>query len=1014
MIIRFFLILFITVSLYAQNKETCFTVQLLSVPISQKEKLFRNLHKYPKECQAMEISKIITLRCGCDEHITKTEKRLFIYKEKYKDAAVAVSYKYRFTQNKKREEKKQKKREEANPYSDTELRFILQAFLYSQDLEHAYDTIKIALKKDPDSLYWNQRMAEVLMWMDKRVEAFKYMKYIYNKTKNPKLLNKIIDYAFSNYQYEEVKSVITQTYLNNPTLLNKQRMLFIYNKVGEPQEGAKILELQYNKTKDPLLLEDILQVYIDTGDLKNAKNIIDIVEKRNFYSPKIIQLISYYYYIKGDINNSFEVIKKHDFSKAYNKTLNILYSDLGWYLQKYKPAAEASLRLIQHNEGRLVDYERAIYAKRSTESHVAMLLTRQAFQKYHLSYLFYAFADLALKEHKIDLLKQTLQEIDASDSALKKEANYYLVKARLYKQLHQRKKSIDALQSAMKIKPNNIMIIMQAIDIYMQFSMYDEVRILLNTITQNPQLPQNYLLPLAALYYTIHDVNQASFYLDKLKQLHSPLVNTREFQFLQDDLYKAAFNFEAHYQTLRKIRDLMEEEAQRDPNLLKEDRFLYDSLRISLVLDPIELFITNFQNAKKYLSKAHSDDIAYSYAVKIGATEQAHEVYLKSLHKPVWLQFANALVQQDHVRKEDLLLYHLSELPRDDASYGAHQEGDISLAQTLSFISLDENQKNQNAYISMLNYTKERSDLFSAKVSYHNRDPLLRKYTALENSTYISRGLYLNVNFNYYKNSILDDQLLVYVPAISTEFGVGAKQLFDKGEMSVSIGQLKSMCKYYTLSINGQYRINNSFTLKGELGKNEIAEESIQLLLGGKKDMLSVSLIYKMLQSTSFEVKVDQNRYSSQDNVSIGDGTYIQALLGHQIRNAYPDMRVVLFGNYGSYNENDINTDKGVIEDLRRDHLQILPNDFYNLGFVFDYGMKNSTIYTRVWRPFFEVSSFYNSDTGTMSYGLNLGYGGKVYLQDHLVFGANYTSYVNGIGGSMFELFLKYQFMYTH
>ena len=50
----------------------------------------------------------------------------------------------------------------------------------------------------------------------------------------------------------------------------------------------------------------------------------------------------------------------------------------------------------------------------------------------------------------------------------------------------------------------------------------------------------------------------------------------------------------------------------------------------------------------------------------------------------------------------------------------------------------------------------------------------------------------------------------------------------------------------------------------------------------------------------------------------------------------------------------------------------------------------------------------------SFSYGFNIGYGGKVWHQDHLIIGAAYTDSVNGIGGSILELFLKYEFMYYH
>ncbi len=1005
-------LLFISISLFAKDEDTCYTVQLFSAPLSQKENVIKKLDNYPNECQLMEISKTITMRCGCFEHVKDANKKLNQLRERYHHASLAVSYKYRFKNTQTAQYHNNKAKNSMFDYHDNELRLILQAFLYSKDLPHALQTAQIGIHEYPDSLYWNQKMAEILRWSGRANEAFPYMEYLYYRTKEPKLAKEIIDYALSSYQYENVKKLVTEAFLNEPTKVNKERLLFIYNQIGIPDKAAKLLEELYEKTKDKQLLTDALQIYMNLGDLENAKRIIDIIEQENYYTSKNIELISYYYYVDRDIKNAFAVLKKYDLNIKYNQRLNELFSDLGWYLQAYNEAAEASLRLLKHDNARLVDYERLIYVHKTKKPQEAMYYALAAFKKYKLPYLFYSFANLALKEKQYTLLEKTFKEIESTQSALLKQVDYYILKARLYALLHQKEKAFSTLQQARSLNNNTLSAQLQIIDLYLQLGDNQEVKILLNDITDNPKLPSDYLLPIAALYFTIHDVNQASFYLQKLKEEHSRLTQSKDFLFLEDDIYKAQFNENAHMQTLRTLRKNMHKELQNNPALQNNDKFLYDWLRVSLHLDDIDTFSKELKEAKSKLTKAHYDDLSYSLAVKIGATDMAHNVYLHTQNPPIWLDFADALLEEDHTKKEDLLFYHLHQIPRDDASYGAHQIGEIALAQTLAFDSLEESEKNKNAYISMLNYSKERSDMFETKTSYYNRDPLLRKYITLDNAFYVADGLYLFAHINYYKNSSLDKNVLIYVPSSSTEIYGGFKQLFNEGKITASIGKASSLDSYYFADIKGVYKLDNYFSFQAEAAKNIKADESIQLLLGGMKNMLSATVIYNILNSTSLEVRVDKNKYNSQDNVYIGDGTYIQALLGHQLRNGYPDMRVILFMDQGSYSE--ASGDKGVIEQLRNEYYKVLPNDFYNLGLVFNYGMQNSTIYTRVWRPFFEVSSYYNSDIGGLTYGFYAGYGGKVYLQDHLVTGIKYTNDVSGVGGSILELFLTYQFLYTH
>jgi len=1012
---RFIFFLFLSTLVFAKQSDVCYTIQLFSIPLSQKEQLKESQTDLKDECKLMEISKTVTMRCGCYEHIKNANRDLVKYKEKYRHAVVAMSYKHRFKSAVTTDKKitKTKKRTKSIVKIDTqenELRLLLQSFLYSQDLQNALQTAKIALREKPSSLYWNQKMAEVLRWMGRGEEAIQYMEYIYYRTKKPQLAKEIIDYALDSYQYEKVKKLIRVAYLNNPTQKNKQRMLFIYHQIGIPQEAALVLQSLYNKNHDPLLLTDILQIYMDMEDLKSAKKIIDIIENKQYYSSRNIELISYYHYIMREMPKAYDILTKYDFSKKYDRHLNELLSDLGWYLQHNKRASKASLELIKHKNGRLVDYERVIYTNRDTNPQLALEMTKEGFAKYHLDYLFYDFANQALKEKKITFLQETITAIDNSDSPLKKQANYWIIKARLYQHLQQKGKTVAALKEAEKIANYNPTATLQIIDIYMQLSMNAEVKYLLNQLTQKQELSHSYLLIISALYFTIHDVNQAAFYLQKLKEYNSPLQKSIEFKFLQDDIYKAQFNENAHFKTLREINKILAKQLHKHPEIKNDDLFLYNSLRVSLHLDSIDTFKHKLLGAKKYLTQEHYDDLAYSYAAKTDSKEMAHTIYLHSRKKPIWLQFANALLEEDHTSKAKLLLYHLHQIPRDDASYGAHQIGDIALAQSLAFSSLDENQKNKNAYISMLNYTKERSNLLSIKSAYYNRKPLLQKYIDIDNSYYLENGYYLLNSFYYTKSAPLDGLTLIYVPATTTKLSAGIKKIFDNAQITLNLSAVHALKNYYCVDTAATYKINNYFTTEVKVAKNIKADESIELLLGGKKDSYSIKLVNNIFNSTAVELKYTHNRYTSQDNIYIGKSSYINALIGYQIRNGYPDMRIVFAADYATFNESY--GPKGAIELLRRELYNLLPKNFYDFGVTFEYGMQNSRIYTRVWRPFFEISSYYNSETSGISYSINAGYGGKVYLQDHLVFGLNYSNNISGIKGTLFELFLRYEFLY--
>lgn len=995
----------LALGLHAQkDQSTCYSIELASAVNNQKSLNYFTEKKYPKECRILNINDTLAVRCGCISNIIDAQEKLNKYKEYYKQAYIASTYRYRFHK---------KSTQTAFTLTDEELKLMLQSFLYSGDIKHAYQTALIGYNQHPDSYYWNQKMAEVSRWSGRGKEAIKYMKYMYEQNDDSKLAKEIIDYGLSDYQYEKIKDLVAKEAIKNPTKDNLDKMTFVYSEIGEPQKAAELLHELYNKNpKDTQYLTRELQIYMDMGNLESASVIIHTIESKNLYNYDNVKQISYYYYLKRDIKKAYAVLMKVDSSKHYDEKLYQLMSDLGWYLQKYKQAAKISQKLILHQNGRLTDYERVIYANKDINYNLVMNSALMAYKKFGVTYLFYTFANNALAHNKLDKLNATVNAIDKTNSPLKHEADYWLIKAKLYALQKHPVMADDALQHAIKLQPENIQIQFSAIDLYLKEENYVRLNSALERLSSNESLPQSFYLPLASLYYTVHNINLASYYMQKLKEDKNPVIKTLGYKFLQAYIYQAQQKNDAFMSEINTINTKLKKEKSANPDIVTTDRYLNDSLRVEMYLLNADSFEKKLKQAKPYLLKIHYDNIAYSWAAKIGAEGLQHKIYTQTQTKEIWLQLANAMQEQNHTKIENLLFAYLNAVPLDDGSLSAYNDGQISLAQTLNFESLNKNSDNQNAYVAMLGLVKERSDKADVKVSYYNRDPLLRKYVSIDNSMYINDGFYFLQDVNYYLNSNLNNNILLRVPNDTLSCKLGAKRLFNKGEITFYGGYANSMDSYFVASISGKYILDKYFTLKGGLYKNTTADESTPLLIAGKKDKLSLGLEYLIFNSTALEFTFEQSSYSSQDEKALGKGTYIHAILGHQIRNGYPDMRISLFGDYAAYKEKS--GDKGVLNQVQQPGVQILPNNFYNLGLNFAYGMQNSEIYTRVWRPYFEVSTYYNSDLGALNYGFNAGYGGKLYSQDHLIFGTSYTNAVNGIGGSIFELFLKYQFLYTH
>ena len=1021
----YLILLSLVLSLSLSAKEaTCYTVQLLSAINNEKNSdKFSKMHKMD-ECKVMEIGESLTLRCGCYERIKPAQKKLQKYKKKYKYAYIATTYAYRFdkeevTKNiekyiQKREAVPTQKLKDKEPILSSQeesLKLMLQSFLYSNDLENAYKTAKIGLNKYPNKYYWNQKMAEITKWSGRGEEAMKYMMVLNAKKPDPKLENNLIEYGLSAFQYEKIANLVESRARRNPTSKNTKQVTYVYSKVGTPEKAAIFFESEYKKHPSKVeYLTQALQIYMDMGDLDSASKIIKIIEQKKIYTLQNSKIIAHYYYLKHDMQKSYRALEQIKTDKGDEEYYQVK-SDLGWYLKKYSPAATASQALIVKGLGRFVDYERVVYVNRELNPELALKTSLVFYKKFHSSYLFYSYANSAIELGKYKELKKLVKEIDKSDSSLKTEPNYWLIKTNIYHHFKQDEKALFALDKAIEIDPYNMQTQLTAISLYINYKKDTELKVALMQLSQNTMLPVAFYYPLASAYYQLHDINRASYYVDKLLQLNASVIHNMDFKFLQADLYAQRNDEGAFRNKINEISVLLKKELKADFKVKKTDRYLNNYFRAKIHTMNPDKFEKKLKKAKAYLTKEHYDDIAYAWATKNSANEKAHLIYQRTEPKVIWLQFSNAMQEQNHSEIENLLLAYLHSLPLGDASVAAYEDGQISLSQSLAYEALSKNDDSQNAYIGHVNLSKERSDSFDSKVSYYNRDPLLRKYVEVINKMYLNEGYSFDAGVNYYLNSS-KKKIFLTIPNDTLELNIAVKKIFDKGELEVKGGYYNSMASYPVFEILGEYPLSKSLKVYGSLSKNINAEETTQLLLGGKKDMLSLALKLDVLASTSLELLWQNNSFDSQDDVHIGDGNYGRILFGHQIRNGYPDMRLGIFGDYAKYNE--ISGSRGVIDELQVATKPVLPKEFYNLGLDFAYGMANSNLYTRVWRPYAEVNAFYNSELGDFSYNFNAGYGGKAFGQDHMLIGANYTESVNGVGGSVFEVFLKYQFLYIH
>jgi len=103
---KLLLLLSLSILLFAEkNKDTCYTVQILSEKDTPKTRTTLLNQNYADGCKVMKIGRNQTVRCGCYNSSREAKKKLRSLYDEYTEAYITKTYKYRFKNMKKHQKK---------------------------------------------------------------------------------------------------------------------------------------------------------------------------------------------------------------------------------------------------------------------------------------------------------------------------------------------------------------------------------------------------------------------------------------------------------------------------------------------------------------------------------------------------------------------------------------------------------------------------------------------------------------------------------------------------------------------------------------------------------------------------------------------------------------------------------------------------------------------------------------------------------------------------------------------
>ena len=281
----------------------------------------------------------------------------------------------------------------------------------------------------------------------------------------------------------------------------------------------------------------------------------------------------------------------------------------------------------------------------------------------------------------------------------------------------------------------------------------------------------------------------------------------------------------------------------------------------------------------------------------------------------------------------------------------------------------------------------------------------------MRNENYIAKGWSLQEGVRYSPSvSSLKTDELYNLPSSLLYLYAGVKKRLDRGSLSLHATYHDKLASYMGLEASLSYDLRRDLSLLLEAAVNKEALETTTLLVGGKKDAVSLQAIFKPMPSTWLELYGELDSFKSDDDVALGSGSYFRAALMHTYHTGYPDIEFGAILEGGSYSPKS--GSHGVIDTIQPQNYAVLPQNYLSVGPSFSFGMQKRHLQTRPWRPYFQGGVFFNTENNDFNYALEAGMGGRVWREDHLSVGASYSEFVRGVNDKVLEFYPDYEFLY--
>ncbi|CAJ0878846.1 hypothetical protein R20233_02456 [Ralstonia sp. LMG 32965] len=306
------------------------------------------------------------------------------------------------------------------------------------------------------------------------------------------------------------------------------------------------------------------------------------------------------------------------------------------------------------------------------------------------------------------------------------------------------------------------------------------------------------------------------------------------------------------------------------------------------------------------LVSAVAKEAALGWALSQEANDLARawllQQYTRRMTRPAYAEISIALAERDLQTLNRLLDDTPDRIPlynRIDANVMTDRLGE---AQRLSFEGLttapDDEQLHERVQETLLT----NAQALEPRETWFKQAPLTYFETSAAAGIRLTDHYSMLVRATQRNQRSTDDTQLTGVPAQDRQVDWISQYQTQNTQWKGTVGWRQGLASLYAFRLDGLLGQVGPVGTELSIGRNQPANETPQLRVGGVKDLFSIGNNWRLTQNEYVRARVEGDRFYGQDRSFLGSGMVFDGEIGHRFRVEYPDYTIRVVGTVARYN----------------------------------------------------------------------------------------------------------------